>query len=241
MDRIYYLILLYVLPLTLASQTGQSTNNIFNRFTIGQTDTGIVTQLTQELGHGYSTALTCDPLSGIRPDYFVEFVTDSNKLDHQCEGYAVPAVRHFCLGFYVAEVDTIRGLSLTFYKDTLIGISCEMSSSIEGLMNLRFGSYYTAKGDNEWPCYTSITNEVINVTTTEVTRWWTKKGSAIGVYSDSLSVPNAGDCREVVTSNNFYVRNIDAMKIVDLIQNEMHFRYLKRKRMASQNITPKVR
>jgi len=57
----------------------------------------------------------------------------------------VPEVRHFCLGFYATEVGTVKGLSLTFYKDTLIGLSCKMSSSIEQLMNFRFGNYYTVK------------------------------------------------------------------------------------------------
>ena len=219
----YILFLLALFSSKLFCQTIDTNAKTIGIFQIGKSDTTVIIQLSKELGINYTKALTCDPLSS-EPTSFAEFISDSNNMAHQCEGYVVPGVRTFCLSAYRAGLLDLKGVSLTFLNNVLISFSCQMTSALQQSMDISYGSGSIAKQDEVWPCGAKRDS---TATMTEITNWWIKPNHKIVVYSDFLSIPNLSDCA-IHSQTTFYIRDLVALKLIEQIQTEMYIRFLRR-------------
>lgn len=209
----------------LFSQSPDSTTITFGIFEIGKSDTSIITVLSKELGKPYTTAITCDPLEG-QPNYFVEFISDSNDMNHQCIGYVVPGVRSFCLAAYSTDGLELKSLSFTFYNNTLVELRCDMSPAIEKAMDIRYESHSTSKENAPWPCH-GEDNETVTITTTKQTQIWTVTKDKKAIYSELQPMPLPGNC-EIISSQTFYIRDLKKIGQLNQIQTEMQLRFFRR-------------
>jgi hypothetical protein len=219
----YILFLLLLFNLRLFCQTIDTNTRIIGIFQIGKSDTTVITQLSRELGKNYTKARTCDPLSD-ETNIFAEFISDSNNMAHQCEGYVVPDVRTFYLSVYRSGLLDLKGVSLTFYHNVLVDLNCPMTPALQELMNSSYGSGTIGKQDEVWPCGAKRDSMA---TMTEITKWWTTPHDRIVIYSDSLSIPNPGDCA-IHSQSTLYVRDLIAIKSIEQIQTEMYIRFIRR-------------
>lgn len=156
-------------------------------------------------------------------DNIYEIVMDSTKQSEQSDyydGYYNKDVRKFYLPVYeVIPTLKIEGLSLVFYKDTLVSIQCSSSNELSDALNSKYGepALDVKRVDHTF----TYTYTGANVTKTDETYTQTWKTNAKDVSCHSVLLVWYNDKAKKRTVYNFYLSDTHYEKIISDIESKI--------------------